>query len=325
MRRLPGRPADWDRRIAAYDTKTLFHESAWLDHILSIHEGSRIDYYEILRGEGVVGHFCAYRIRKGGLPIYGSPLGGTGTNFMGPLVSKDLDQGEVVDALVRLMGARSCLHVELSNPWLRRPLMEARGFQVHEDVTHLVRLPDTEEDAWQTLKSTARNRVRKAQANELVVERVASEDLVDQYMEQYQEVFGKQGMRVPYGRDRVVSLFSTLLPVGRLLALRVRRGDEVMATGFFPYDERCIYFWGATSWLKHQAMCPNELLHWEVIRSAVAMGIPRYNMCGGRSRFKAKFGGEDVPYLTFSKSAIPGMSRLRSIYRWWHFHSLKRK
>lgn len=321
--RLPGRPPGWDELIAKYDTKTLFHESCWLDHILSIHPSGRIEYFEIRDGGNLIGYHCAYVIRKFGLAIHGSPLGGTGTNFMGPIVEEETPQDEVLEALVRLLGLTGSAHMELSHPWLERANMEAHGFSVHQDVTHMLKLEATEEEAWDALKGTARNRVRKALKQGVVVERATTEDVVDHYVEQHREVFGKQGMVPPYGRDRVASLFRTLLPAGRLLALWVKQGDTVLATGLFPHDERCIYFWGGASWLEYQSLCPNELLHWEAIRSAVEMGIPAYNMCGGRSRFKDKFGGEDVPYLTYSRSALPGLQVARQIYRWWHFQRLK--
>lgn len=320
---LPGRPADWDDRIRGYGSKTLFHESAWLDHVLDIHPGGRIEYFELFDGAERVGYHCALRVVKMMVPIHGSPLGGTGTNYMGPVVHADVDQARLLRGLKRLFGPRRFLHLELSNPWLDRSVLEAEGFRVQEGVTHLCPLPADEEAAWGTLKSEARNRVRKAEKNGLIVERTDDPAVVDQFYEQFGEVYGKQGMARPFGPERPRSLFERLLPAGRLLPLRVRQGEEVLAAGLFPYDERCIYFWGAASWLKYQKLCPNELLHWEVIRFAARNGIPAYNMCGGTSQFKNKFGGEDVPYPTYYKSAVPLLETARRIYRERHFRSLK--
>jgi lipid II:glycine glycyltransferase (peptidoglycan interpeptide bridge formation enzyme) len=201
--------------------------------------------------------------------------------------------------------------------------MEEAGFQVQEGVTHLCPLPGDVDAAWATLRGEARNRVRKAEKNGLVVERTDDPAVVEHFHEQFQEVYGKQGMAAPFGVERPRSLFRHLLPAGRLLPLWVRRGDEVLAAGLFPYDERCIYFWGAASWLRHQALCPNEALHWEVIRFAVEQGIPAYNMCGGTSQFKNKFGGEDVPYNTYHKSGVPFLRKARELYRERHFRSLR--
>jgi lipid II:glycine glycyltransferase (peptidoglycan interpeptide bridge formation enzyme) len=115
-----------------------------------------------------------------------------------------------------------------------------------------------------------------------------------------------------------------LVPQNKLLPLYIRRQGEIIATGLFPYDESCIYFWGGASWIKDRKWYPNELLHWKVMEFAVSRGIRAYNMCGGTSQFKNKFGGADVPYLTFSKSALPFLQMARNAYRAYHFHRLHR-
>lgn len=321
---LPERPADWDDEIRRFDTKTLFHESAWLDHVLDIHPEGRIEYFEIRDGQHRIGYHCALRITKMMVPIHGSPLGGTGTNFMGPIVDRGVDQRELVRALTRLFGPRHFLHLELSHFWLDRQVMEAEGFQVQEDVTHLCPLPADVEGAWGTLKSEARNRVRKAEKNGLVVERTDDPAIVDHFFDQFEEIYGKQGMVTPWGRERPRSLYDRLHPAGLVLPIWVRKDDEILAAGLFPFDERCIYFWGAGSWLKHQSLCPNEALQWGVIKFAVERGIPAYNMCGGTSQFKNKFGGEDVPYLSYYKSGLPFLQTARKMYRERHFRALKR-
>lgn len=322
---LADRPPNWDKLIEAFPTKTLFHEAPWLDHVQSVHPQGRIVYYEIRDDNGLLGYYCALRITRLMIPIQGSPLGGTGTNFMGPLVKADVDQRELIQALTRLFGPRHFLHLELSNPWLDPSVMKEAGFEVQESVTHICRIPGEEDAAFASLSTEARNRVRKAAKNGVVVDRTNDPAIVSEFFEQFLEVYGKQGMNTPFGEERPRSLFEHLMPAGRLLALRVRKDDEILATGLFPFDDRAIYFWGAASWIKHQKLCPNEALHWGVFQFAVEKQIPIYNMCGGRNQFKNKFGGEDVPYLTYHKSALPILKTARRIYRDRHFRSLKRR
>jgi lipid II:glycine glycyltransferase (peptidoglycan interpeptide bridge formation enzyme) len=176
--------------------------------------------------------------------------------------------------------------------------MEKAGFTVEDGVTHLCPLPGDSDAAFASLTSEARNRVRKAQKSGVVVEQTDDPAVVGHFFEQFQEVYGKQGMTVPWGEERPRSLFNHLQPASRLFSVWARLDGEVLAAGLFPYDERCIYFWGAASWLRHHRLCPNEALQWAVIDFAARKGIPAYNMCGGTSQFKNKFGGADVPYLT---------------------------
>ncbi|HSJ30222.1 MAG TPA: hypothetical protein VK933_02235, partial [Longimicrobiales bacterium] len=148
FRLLPGRPADWDDRIRQYDTKTLFHESAWLDHVLDIHPSGRIQYYALEQDGEHIGYHCGLLIRKMFLPIHGSPLGGTGTNFMGPLVARDVDQRELVRGLSRLLGVTGVLHLELSHFMLDEDVLREEGFSVQPGVTHLLRLNGSVDEAW---------------------------------------------------------------------------------------------------------------------------------------------------------------------------------
>jgi Acetyltransferase (GNAT) domain len=318
--RLPGRPADWDALIQRYEDKTLFHESCWLDHVLDIHPGSRIDYFVVRDGGADVGYFCAQRVRKFAVPVYGSPLPGTGTNYMGPVVRRGVDERRLIQAILQACWRNGVAHLELSVARLDEAMARASGLAVDRGVTHLVPLPSSEDAAWAAMKSTARNRVKKAERAGLIGEITNEPAVVDHFYQELGEVFGKQGMARPYTIERPRSLFRRLMPAGRLLAVWVKHREEVIAAGLFPHDERCIYFWGGGSWLASQHLCPNELLHWTVIRRAVELGIPMYNMCGGESRFKDKFGGSDVPYHLYSRSLLPLLSSARRAYRrlhWW--------
>ena len=321
--RLDNKPANWDEVIKDYDTKTLFHETAWLDHIQTIHNDGWLEFFEIREKDRRLGYFCAFVIKKAFLKVYGSPLAGTGTNFLGPLVNHDVDQDALVKALQGLVRWSKFAHLELANEWFDIDIMRTQGFEVHPSVTHVIELPDNEEDAWKNLKSACRNRVRKAEKNGMKVEVIEDLTLADEYYEQFIEVYGKQGMVTPFGVERPRSLMQCLVPGNRILPLRISLEGEAVATGLFPYDENCIYFWGAASWLKYHKLCPNELLHWEVIKHALTKGIPRYNMCGGTSQFKSKFGGADVPYNHYSKSSLPMMKQARKLYKKAHHTRLK--
>ena len=322
--RLPGRPADWDTLIRAYPSKLIFHEGAWLDHALSIHPEGRIEYFEILRDGKRVGLHCGLRITRMLIPIHGSPLGGTGTNYMGPLTDADVDQGELLTGLTALLGPRHYLHMEVAHPSLDPGLMLDHGFKMDDSVTHVVPVPNDVEAAWGGLRSEARNRIRKSEKQGVVVEATTDPAIVDQFYEQFGEVYGKQGMVRPFGPERARSLYDNLFPAGRLLPLWARRGDDILAAGLFPYDEKCIYFWGAGSWLKYHQFSPNEALQWGVIKFAAERGIPSYNMCGGTSQFKNKFGGADVPHRTYHKSALPLLEKARQMYKDRHFRSLRK-
>ncbi len=324
FRRIHPVSAEWDSMVRTFRGATIFHESAWHAHLQDIHPAAEMRYYEILMGQKRVGVHCGLFIRKFGVPIHGSPLGGTGTNYMGPLVSEDVDPLSLPSLLTGLLSLFGAMHLEVAHWTLDSQAFRHAGFEVHEDVTHLVPLPAREEEAWAALKSSCRNRIRKAQQNGLEVRVATDASVADRFYDQFVEVYGKQGMMTPFGVDRAQSLYRHLAPAARLLPIEVQQEGRTLASGLFPFDDRCIYFWGAASWLREQHLYPNELLHWEVIRFAVTRGLRAYNMCGGHSQFKDKFGGADVPYRTFSRSLLPGMKLARRLYRQLHYARLKK-
>lgn len=322
LEKLEHRPADWDELIKAFDSKTLFHESAWHDHILSIHKKSRMLYFSIIEKDKRVGYFCGLTVRKLSFNIMGSPLSGTGTNYMGPLVNIDVDQQKLIDSIDEMCKQEKIAYIELCNDILCRDFMENNGYLVSNGVTHKVEIAENIDAAFSNLKSTCRNRIRKGEKNNLQVEVSKDSSIVNFFFDQYTEVYGKQGKTTPFGIKRVKSLYDCLHAANRLLSIQVKKKDCVIATGLFPFDENAIYFWGAASWLKYQKFYPNELLHWEVIKFAVTNRIKIYNMCGGGSRFKNKFCGDDLAHLKYQKSTSRFIGMLISVYKEGHFIKL---
>ena len=323
IRALSGRPAEWDTLIKRYSGKTLFHESAWLAHVEDVVPGSRVDYLEIVADGRVAGHVPVLMARRAVFRLAGSPLPGTGTNYMGPLVEAGVSLQDATAALLRYLRSRGVAHVELAHRDLDALDHAALGLEAHNDATHVIPLSASTEQAWSGLKSTCRNRVRKAEKNGLRLELTQDPAVNREFIEQYAEVYGKQGLVLPWGVERPQSLFNHLLPAGRVWPLRVWHQDTVVAAGLFPFDERAVYFWGAASWMRYQDLCPNEFLHWNVMRMAVEHGIGEYNMCGGYSQFKDKFGGSDIPYLRLSRSFLPGLRAMRRLYSKAHLLRLR--
>jgi hypothetical protein len=262
-------------------------------------------------------------VRKFIFKVLGSPLPGTGTNYMGPVVNAGIDQGKLITAIEVMCRRERLVYFELCNDLFSSDIMTLKEFHIGNSITHKIVVADDEESAFNNLRSTCRNRIRKGQKNRLKAEKTNDPGIVDVFFDQYKEVYGKQGKTTPFDIGRVRSLYECLHPSKRLLAVWVRNNDgKVLATGLFPYDENAIYFWGAASWLKYHKFSPNELLHWEVIKFAVQHKIKEYNMCGGGSQFKNKFGGDDVPHIKYYKSLSKSFYLLRRFYKKWHFFKL---
>ena len=303
---------DWDRTISSYRSKHLFHEACWL-RFLERSQQAKIHAVKLLDTDGALaGYFCAGETRKGFFRLLGSPLQGWTTNFIGPIVNQ-VHPEILLQTLDRLCRALAIDYFELCNPILPASMMREAGFELDADTTFLVTI-DSETSMWGRLKSECRNRIRKGLKNGLRVEHTTDPTFVHEYYAQLQDVFLRQGRVPTYGKERVRLLWESLMPAGRLLALRVYKGNDVIATGVFPYDERAIYFWGGASWTSAYSLYPNELLHWNAMLFALGKGIPIYNMCGGGS-FKPKFGGTQIVIERWFKTLSPLARMGRTAYK----------
>jgi GNAT acetyltransferase-like protein len=316
--RLSGRPDGWDRNIESYATKTLFHESAWLDFVQTIHPQGRVEYFELKQGDATAGFFCAVRIRKVlSILVYGSPLPESGMS-MGPLVGDGVAQAEVVQALVRVCRSNGIACLELANDWLDPQLMRRLGFRVSSGVTHLCPLGRDEGAAWAALKGTCRTRIRKAIKSGLQAELTDDGAIVDDFYRFMTLALKRRGLPPPYGIERPRSLMACLTPADRLISVRVRFGGRVIGAAFYPHDMRSMYYWDGASDPAHLALGPNELLHWTAMKEAIRRGIPLFNIGGGPvpSRFTRKFGGGEVPHHSYRRNFIPFLETARHLSHW---------
>lgn len=304
---------EWDRAVAGRETAHLFHGSDWLSFLENI-QPCRVLRCRI-EGEGkTIGYFAGCLTQKGPFRILGSPLPGTTTEYLGPAADVGFDYAGFLEALEHFCRERRVHHLELCNSGLPHQAMADRGFRWDEDVTYIVDLAQPEEALWASLKKkSCRYSINRARREGLAAEPDRSPGFVEAYYKQLGEVFGRQGLAPTYAKDRVEQLFQNLGP-DKLLPLAVKKGGETLATGIFVHDGRRMFFWGGASWSKYHHLCPNELLHWQAMLKAKAMGIRYYEMGGGGS-FKPKFGGTETKVYRYYKSYSTAARWARAGYR----------
>lgn len=293
--------ARWDELIAGYESRDVFHRRAWLDYLAESRD-ARIALWAIRNRTGIVGYFCGGVVRKGPFRILGSPLRGWGTNSMGPVIDADVDQAGLLRAWDELALAERFAMVEVEHALLADSGFRAHAYEAVPGATYVVALSTGDPDRmWRALDSTCRNRIRKARREGLTVEDTPDPAVADEFYDQYFALMQRKGLVPPYPRETARLLVRHLRDAELLFALRVRdAAGRVIATGLFPHDDRSVYFWGGASWHDSRDLCPNDLLHWELMRLAASRGLRRYNMCGD-GPFKKKFGGAFVTVKRWRK------------------------
>jgi len=293
--------AAWDELIRGCAGEELFHRRAWLD-FLAASRNATITQHAIREGEATVGYLSGGIVRKGPFRIFGSPLKGWGTNFMGPVATAQIDQVGLLAAIDGLARDESLAMTELESRLLDDSHLDAAGYEVELGWTYLVPLSPRHPDTmWKGLDSTCRNRLRKAEKAGLTIEDTDDPAVAGEFYNQYTELMARKHLLPPYPRDYPRLLFSHLKKADLLFALRVRDASgRVLATGLYPHDDRTVYFWGGASWEDGRELCPNEFLHWNAMSLAATRGLTCYNMCG-YGRFKKKFGGTLVTLKRWHK------------------------
>jgi hypothetical protein len=309
-------PEIWDEAIEAFDSKCLFHQSVWLRYLEET-QGARTLRFRITDNGRTGGYFVGLIVKKGPLRIMGSPLPGWTTDYMGPVVNKDFDFEKFLDALDHTCRTMKIHHIELCSQFLSPDLMRSRGYSVQDSSTFIIPLSEDVDQMWRNLDRKCRQNIRKGISNNLVVEECDDPAVIDEHHAELVDVFAKQKLVPTYPVERVRSLFRILSP-GSIIVLRVRQGEKVIATALLPYDNRCVYLFGAASWRTYQSLYPNELLYWTAMTMFAKKGMSLLDMCGD-GNYKAKYGAVEVPVYKYAKSynvvARLGREAYRKMFR----------
>lgn len=316
---LPARPSDWDQRISAFDTKCLFHESAWLDFDLCSHPQATAEYFSVEHHGVTQGYFCAMRRSKVMIKAYQSPFSGRGV-YLSPIVNRNLDPTEFVAALLRHCQNRRIGFLELSDDWFPPEIMARFGFEAVPNITHLCPLHGGSEAIWARMRGTCRTRIRKAEKAGLVAEATTDAKVTGVFQDVFVRVLARRGLKPSYGVELPTQMMTQLGSRDRVFSVGVRLGGEMIGAGFYPHDDRVLYFWDGASHPDYLHLSPNELLHWKAIQLAADRGIAEFRIGGGPvpSRFTEKFGGGPVPVIVYQKFLTAFARCARRVHNWLH-------
>jgi len=297
--------ASWLDRWQGVEGAWLYHRPAWL---AAVAEGLDYRIYGLLTeagDHGVVAVTPVMETRKGPLTLCGSPLGGSYTEFLGPLLAAGVDDGlrrrVLASQIGRLRHAASYIEWRLHGGQRRSDwdALARFGFEYSPQGTMVLRLGGDAQRAWKGFQSRARNMVRKAEKLSVSVRKTApGEAQIEHYYALLEETFARRNRRPPHPLRLYQAMARWLAPHDWLwLLVAMHEGRWVAGAMFLVLDRRMIYLSGAASevGLRLQA---SSLLQWEAIRLACRHGIEEYDLGGTGNkaidRFKASFGGR--PY-----------------------------
>jgi hypothetical protein len=312
---------EWDEVVESFDCRTVYHSAAWIrtlckefgltPHLLACQDPSGTTR---LAWPGLV-------VRKGPLQILGSPLPGWSTPYMGPLAVSPAALAEALKGSDLNHRLRRFSYIEF------RALRECSsdesfvqmGFlRQSEFETYLLDVASpSEEELWDQLASTCRNRIRKARKSKLSVEFETDASFIDEFWEMSLNVFRKWGLRPQFPKTLLSRMWDELAD-GGIKVLTARRDGQRIAMLLLLIDHRSMYYLAGGSLPEFNRFAPNNLLHWEAILEAKRLGLRTYDFVsasGTAGKFKKTFGPRKVVMSTcWSRSRTPAEELFKQTY-----------
>jgi len=234
-------------------------------------------------------------------------------NYGGVLATSDAAARALVDAAAAIARAQKCGHVELRHTSRR---FDHLPFKQHKVAMQL----PLAAGLWERLDRKVRNQVRKAEKSGLVYERGGPELLTGFY-----EVFTRnmRDLGTPVYSKR---FFAEVLGAfaGRTHVHVIRLEGRPVAAGITYRTGAGVEVPWASSIREFNALCPNHLLYWRALETAVAEGVRIFDF--GRStpgegtyKFKEQWGASATPlhweYVLVEGGALPDQSVKNPKYR----------
>lgn len=291
IERLPasggGREA-WDGYVTSHVRGSHWHLSGWRQ-VFERAYGHR-SHYLLARGRDgrVTGVLPLVHVRS---PLFGSSLvsvpflDGGGVCADRPDVATRL--GDEAQSLARRLGvdALELRHGEPSGLGLPR---------VGAKVTCVLPLANGADETWRQLDAKVRNQVRKALSSGLTAVWGGLESL-DEFYRVFAVNMRDLGSPV-HARKLFAALLEEFAESARLVL--VRQGSRTVAGGVcLTFRDTLLVPW-ASALREARALCPNNLLYWEVIRWGSekgfrALDFGRSSPGSGTHRFKRQWGARD--------------------------------
>jgi len=310
LHQIDSKAANW-KLLDSFEDRTVFQTRAWLQFVAEA-QGATPVLAAVREGSDVAGYFTGLTFSKFGMKVLGSSFPGWTTPYMGFNLKPGASRRAALEALEKFAWDQlKCLHLEVSDPQFTFEDGEGLGFKAEYYDSYRTDLTKSEEELFNGMESACRRCIRKAEKSGVTIEEAHDVAFADEYYEQLQEVFAKQGLVPTYSLERVRSLVKHVEPSGNLLLIRARNAEgKCIATGIFPGFNKIAEFWGNASFREYQNLRPNEACHWYAMRYWKRRGVAIYDW-GGGSAYKEKYGcvPHRVPWFTKSRYQIVGALR----------------
>ena len=297
--------ANWDRILMGFSNWSIYQTEAWLG-LIEETENVRLLRLGIYRGEELTGLWPGAEARIGPLKLFGSPMRGWMTAYMGP-ASNDLDPLELLKAWRIYLLKNGYHHAEVHHPSFTGEIGAQAGFKIIKADSYVSPILSTEEEIIRQFKKSCREAIRKSVRHGVEVENTDDPSFVDHFYYQIEDVFGKQGLKPTFPKSQIEALWRRFKPTGQLITIWAKREGKVIATEISIIGNQALHAYAWASLRCAQEHSPNEPVQLLAMKIAAQRRCIRHEICGGGD-YKVKYGACLVPsfsVLYYSNILLP--------------------
>ncbi len=291
--------------LSLLESGSLYHSTPW--HRVLI-EGFNVQVEHLVTeiDGAVVALTPIVQKRLFGFSFCGSPLQGVFTEFIGPRFSRDLtiaDRSAVVKNQISLLRNHGYSYIEIG--------VRADGtidggevfkeivnfnFSYHPRPSLTIDLTRGLDQTWAGFEGRARNMIRKAEKNAVVVEVEPLDAIIlAEYGAMIEATFRRQGLAIPHPFAAYIALARNLEPISRLMFVSARLDGRLLSGGIFLTGADRMVFHSGSSNPEGATLAASSLVQWKAIQEGYRRGIYEYDLggigVGSIDKFKQSFGG----------------------------------
>ncbi len=279
----------WDQYVQTREGASIYHRAAWAA-VVGRSFGHETVYLSAWEDDRVVGILPLVFFRS---PFFGRfatsmPF----VNYGGVLADSEDAARALLDAAIREATRRRVSYVELRHVAAQFKELPVRSHKV----SMVLPLQTTVELQWQALDRKLRNQVRKAEKSGLTIES-GGRELLNDFYDVLAQNMRDLGSPV-HGKGFFDELLSTFDKDSRLFVIRL--GEQAVAASIVLWHGDRIEVPWASALRAHNALCPNVLLYWEMLKFSIGRGFRAFDFgrCTpfeGTYQFKQQWGAMPEP------------------------------
>lgn len=270
-----------------------FHQPAWLQAATE-GIGFQLRFIGILQNRELIGAVPGFLTRRGPFRLFGSPLRGTMTAYLGPVGAVgDLDRGELVALCSRF--ARARWRVAYTRFGFRDAPPQGRlalggAWRQSTPRSYRLHLSRGTDEVWSRLESDCRRNIRKAER--LGIGTVNMDD-ADLFYEMLEDTLRRHGSSSWQPEAFFRRLMESLPKRDLLWCWGASLEGKVIAAGLFLHDDTEVHYLSGASRPEYGSLPTSYLLHWRAIETGARAGLETFHSEASHvrsiDRFKESF------------------------------------